>query len=828
MNKKKITALILAFAIGTSLFMSKNYLIGTTNSVYAATVNQNLSALTCIDTPSNNNTLNNSFLVAGWALNKSGIKQVQILVDGQFKSNANIGGARPDVAKVFPAYGQSNSGYYYTIDFNSIGEGRHTVTVKAIGNDGTTNSSSVGINVNKPVPLICIDTAHSGDTTLNQTTLAGWSLNASKVSSVDILVDGTKVGNAALGIARPDVARVFPAYNDGTSGFTYTLDTSKLSHIAHVITIRSNGFDGSSASQNIVLNRPRNLTTIDTPKGAITNKTTRIAGWALNPSGIKQVNILVDGNQVGSAVLGDSRSDVAMVFPEYQNGASGYHYDLDTTALIGGNHTITVQVIGNDGTIDQNNVGVNLDKPVPIMCLDTIKNGTTVLNSVQVNGWALNVSGLKEVDISVDGTKVGTATIDVSRPDVSKALPSYNQGNSGFNYTLDTSKLVEGSHNITITAIGNDSTTSTQNISINRPSAMTDIDVPHGFLVGNTANVAGWALNPSGVKEIDIIVDGTQVGTATIGDSRTDVAKVFPQYENGNSGYHYTLDISNLSGGNHTLTVQAIGNDGILRANSVTFSRPSDLLCIDSPQQGQTVDNSVNVGGWALDIRGIKEIDVLVDNQQVGTANIGVSRLDVSKAYPSYGQSDSGFNYTLDTSKLADGSHTLTIKSIGNTGTITYVNKTIYKGQQLTINQSLTDQVNARLNENKNTAFYNQFHADAVNLALGKASLYDVNNGIVAKYNNIESTNSPTSPYLYSIGSTKYSLRQEFINSCTINSTDINTIIATAQNNGVLNTNWIDSHVAKDQIYCESFIVYNAKTNTNQFVRIYAQMSITQ
>jgi uncharacterized protein YjdB len=682
MNKKKLSAIILAFAIGSTLFMSKDYLVGRTNEVYAATINQNLSAITDIDFPKANSTNSKSIFVAGWALNKSGIKEVQILVDGQFKGDASIGASRPDVQRIFPAYGQANSGYSYTLDFSSIGSGKHNLTVKAIGKDGTSNSNTISINVNKPAPLLCIDTPHSGDATLNQTTINGWSLNASKVSSVDILVDGTKVGNAALGTARPDVKNAFPAYNDSTSGFTYTLDTSKLSHKVHTITVKSNGKDGSSAVQNITLNRPGNITTIDTPKTEqkVDGNSVNVAGWTLNPSGVKRIDIIMRGTTIGQAVLGDSRPDVAKAYPQYANSKSGYHFNLDTSNLSGGDYTITLKVTGNDGTTSINETSIRVDKPVSIMCLDTLSGIQNVLNSVPVNGWALNFSGLQQVEVLLDNNKVGNANIGVARPDVAKVYPQYNQTNSGFNYNLDTSKLSQGYHVVTVKAIGKDGTTTSQNYVISRPDAITDIDTPQsGLLNGNTTNIAGWALNASGIKQANILVDNKQVGTANIGDSRPDVAKVYPQYNNTKSGYHYTLNNSTVGGGKHTITVQAVGNDGSVKSSSVTVTRPDSLLNLDSPQQNQNFknQNSVNVGGWALDITGVKQISVLVDNKQVGTTNTGVSRPDVNKFYPDYNTSNSGFNYNLDISKLTNGSHTITVNSTGNSGETVSATKTI-------------------------------------------------------------------------------------------------------------------------------------------------------
>lgn len=132
-----------------------------------------------IDTPKSNTTVKagSSIAVNGWSLNSSGVKQVTISVDGNQKGNSTIGQSRPDVNKVYPGYtGGASSGYSYNLNTSSLSSGKHTVTVKSIGNDGSTISQSIIINVNKSVTktiAVAIDIGHnapydSGATGLKQ------------------------------------------------------------------------------------------------------------------------------------------------------------------------------------------------------------------------------------------------------------------------------------------------------------------------------------------------------------------------------------------------------------------------------------------------------------------------------------------------------------------------------------------------------------------------------------------------------------------------------------------------------------------------------------
>lgn len=77
-------------------------------------------------------------------------------------------------------------------------------------------------------------------------------------------------------------------------------------------------------------------------------------------------------------------------------------------------------------------------------------NGLIVSGNVQVRGWFLDGSGVSKIDILVDGEVDGTAATEIARPDVLNAYPAYANGNSGYQYVLDTTKLTNGSHNIVI------------------------------------------------------------------------------------------------------------------------------------------------------------------------------------------------------------------------------------------------------------------------------------------------------------------------------------------------------------------------------------------
>lgn len=93
--------------------------------------------------------------------------------------------------------------------------------------------------------------------------------------------------------------------------------------------------------------------------------------------------------------------------------------------------------------------------PLPALgYLDLPKTGDTLTGNASVAGWAWALSGVANVDVFVDGNRVGSATYGLTRSDVPVAYPGAPI-NTGFQYSLDTTKLSNGSHSIVVKAIDN-------------------------------------------------------------------------------------------------------------------------------------------------------------------------------------------------------------------------------------------------------------------------------------------------------------------------------------------------------------------------------------
>jgi fibronectin type 3 domain-containing protein len=399
-------------------------------------------------------------------------------------------------------------------------------------------------------------------------TISGWFLDPSGVSKIEVLIDDVVAGEATYGHSRPDVMNVFPAYNNNNSGYRYVLDLKGIPQGSHTIKIRGTGNDGRQTTLP-VRTFIRQLTAKGVLDGVKNNQTLsgkhNVRGWVLDSSGVSKIEVLVDGVVVGEAVYGGSRPDVEKVYPEYNNENSGFSFILDTMALSEGTHRITIREIGNNGSqLVLPECTVNVSHKLQTRGhLDVPKDNMTIGGRYCVMGWFLDTSSVSKIEVLVDDAVAGEAKYGYSRPDVSTVYPDYKNANSGYVYLLDTTQLSEGVHTITVRETGmdgNETTLKPHTFIVSRtyqllPIGYIDVPTSDKTLSGEI-KVSGWALDKAGVSKIEILIDSQVAGEAVYGDLRKDVMDVYPDYENNNSGFHYTLDTKLLSDGKHVITLR--------------------------------------------------------------------------------------------------------------------------------------------------------------------------------------------------------------------------------------------------------------------------------
>ena len=100
---------------------------------------------------------------------------------------------------------------------------------------------------------------------------------------------------------------------------------------------------------------------LEEPKnGSIYSGVSNIRGWAISTAGIRNVELLVDGVSNGNIPSGGLRPDMANAYPNYPNSSqSGFSMIFNYSSLTAGAHTLSVNVVDNDGSRKSATVSFN-------------------------------------------------------------------------------------------------------------------------------------------------------------------------------------------------------------------------------------------------------------------------------------------------------------------------------------------------------------------------------------------------------------------------------------------------------------------------------------
>ena len=197
--------------------------------------------------------------------------------------------------------------------------------------------------------------------------------------------------------------------------------------------------------------------------------------------------------------------------------------------------------------------------------------------------------------------------------------------------------------------------------------------------VQGTVTVSGWAADftaaqGTGVTGVRVLVDGAQVGTATYGAFRQDIADAWGS-RFGPSGYTYQLNTVAMADGQRTLQIQSQGACGwkTTSERTIVVRNQCDLLvAADRPGNGATITGTLTIGGWAADRNsasgtGIDSVGVWLDGPRgQGTQVLNITqfhaRQDIAGILgPQF--LNSGYQGMWDSSAAGNGAHRLYIQA---------------------------------------------------------------------------------------------------------------------------------------------------------------------
>lgn len=475
----------------------------------------------------------------------------------------------------------------------------------------------------------------------------GWALDPNQISQIELWVDDQFIQKMVMFLPRIDIEHAYPDWpgiHTARPGFTTGFLASRFPDGPHTIEVRAvtqNGDVHAFGRRTITINNSINQSpfgALDIPDGrGITNVSGAfpVVGWAADTDGLQKIEVLLDDTILQNAIHGDQRPDVGATFPDFQGAMfSGYVANVDSTRIENGVHTLTVRAYDSKG--------------MPALI------GRRTVQVINNDQFLKPFGYLDEPlrDAVLYGTGCGNQTPPVISPPINMAE--------------------------------------------------------------HITSVRGWALDlgtrqdTGRVMYAELLVDGVRwlstddcgvVGgrlANCYGLPRFDVARYYPMFPDApRAGFFFTLDVGTLMNigvrpGHHNLMVRVGDNQQTFTELPNRDGIPVFFQCVDDdfdffavgfidfPTKQDYVAGDVTFRGWALEDQSvISVVEIFVDGNYMGAAAYGFPRPDVGEQYPQLpNSSHGGWMFTMDTRKLGNSIHRLTVRTRDSGGRVTEIGST--------------------------------------------------------------------------------------------------------------------------------------------------------
>jgi hypothetical protein len=388
---------------------------------------------------------------------------------------------------------------------------------------------------------------------------------------------------------------------------TWTVDTTMFTNASHTLTVTATSAAGTgTTTRSVIFSNPGPTVVINSPASGSTISGTVSVTLSATP---------IPGYTLGSTSIKiDSGTSISV--PQL-------NYQLDTTGLSNGIHIISATATDNLGRNGSNSVSFTVSNQGPLVSIVQPSPGSSVSGNVTVNATAtpgLDASPIAQAVLSVDGTPVQTLTA------------------SPFSFRLNTSAYSNGAHSLTVKATDSNQNVGSRTIGVvfsngRGTSPIVSITSPTaGRILSGTAIVSASVTNGTNrLGYVTVSVDGIAIGNLTSGP------------------FDFSLDTRSFQNGSHTINVTAHDSKGLQGSSEISlrFINPAPTvprLSVSVLQQNGSAQVSVSVNG------SVSYVNVSVDGTLVGNL------------------SSPPYEFTIDTSALSNGTHTLIVTATGPGG----------------------------------------------------------------------------------------------------------------------------------------------------------------
>ena len=369
--------------------------------------------------------------------------------DGQTVTITVKDGANPSVSAEITTTVTNNS-FSADINLSTLADGDITVTADvsdAAGNAADAATGTVEKDTEAPAQTIdsialSADTGTSTTDFITNTATQTITATLSAVLGDDDILYGSVNSHDSGDVNWTDITNSISTENGKSISWTTTLTSGSIQFKV----VDAAGNDGVVASQAYTLDTTipsiDTLVVADGGDGVINSvedDAVEISGTTSGAENGQTVNLTITNNN-------DASITTTTTATVSENGFSAANSNLDLSNLADGTYTVTADVsdIAGNPAI-QASVAITVDKTAPSsITLDTVSEDNVInlaesASNVTLSGTTSGVEAGEKVTLKIDGTEVGTATVD-----------SVNESGEGiFSVGVSLSGLADGDHILT-------------------------------------------------------------------------------------------------------------------------------------------------------------------------------------------------------------------------------------------------------------------------------------------------------------------------------------------------------------------------------------------
>jgi hypothetical protein len=491
-------------------------------------------------------------------------------IDGTGSNLVGVNYRWDNSTTLIPITPNAIGGFNQPLDFTDINNGSHTLTISAtdIAGNILTSNYTVNVDLDNLAPIVNLqlgtDTgSNSSDKITNNPTVTGKVTDPSGLSAVTVsLISQNPILNSQLSILNSLQA-------DGS----FSLDKTALTQL--------NGGQLPDGNYQVYLQAVDNYGNTTVPQVlAFQLLTTAIAPTNLqllasSDTGASNSDKITKTNQPGITGNGKAGDTIQLIDGNVLVGTTIVGTDgtwqINTSALTDGTHSLIAKSIDIAGNISVNSSGLNLniDTTPPNLQLSQQLAGIVLTGASRLKGQVTDVN-ITTISYQFDGAPAIT-------------LPAGTQFDTPFDFT----GINDGGHNLTVTAtdIAGNTVARTYGVTVARGNLLTvallnDTGMSNSDGITSDINVRGQVADRTQISRLEFALDGSTNYTDLTATLQLDgTFRLLPAQINSLAG-------GTLNLGTHSLNVRGVLADGTPVATvtlnftyqSANLNRPSLVL----------------------------------------------------------------------------------------------------------------------------------------------------------------------------------------------------------------------------------------------------------